>query len=206
MKTEVWNGYPIRFVEIKEEWWAVLSDIANALELKPKYVKERLDDEVVSTDHVPDKLGRMQEMLIVNEFGIYDTIFSSKKKEAKQFKRWVFKVIKQLRTQSGLEGFEIFRTLDKEHQRKMMNQLNQSLSHPVQLNFIKANMVANKAVSTKFGFKKMIKKGEMTPQMLAEREHVLEDVVNLMALQDKYGLNVSISETIYNSEKQLATE
>ena len=67
-------------------------------------------------------------------------------------------------------------------------------------------MVANKAVSTKFGFKKMIKKGEMTPQMLAEREHILEDVVNLMALQDKYGLNVSISQTIYNSDKQLVTE
>ncbi|KRN31137.1 GIY-YIG nuclease family protein [Liquorilactobacillus mali] len=29
---------------------------------------------------------------------------------------------------------------------------------------------------------------------------------NLMALQDKYGLNVSISETIYNSDKQLVTE
>ncbi|KRM07002.1 hypothetical protein FC89_GL000312 [Liquorilactobacillus ghanensis DSM 18630] len=201
MKTEIWNGHQIRFVQVKEEWWAVLSDVANAMELKPKYVKERLDDEVVSTDHVPDKLGRMQEMLIVNEFGIYDTIFSSKKKEAKQFKRWVFNVIKTLRTQSGLEGFEIFKTLDKEHQRKMMNQLNQSLSHPVQLNFIKANIVANKAVSNKFGFKKMVKKNNMTPQMLAEREHILEDVVNLMALQDKYGLNISVSKTIYNSEK-----
>jgi prophage antirepressor-like protein len=201
MKTEIWNGHQIRFVQVKEEWWAVLSDVANAMELKPKYVKERLDDEVVSTDHVPDKLGRMQEMLIVNEFGIYDTIFSSKKKEAKQFKRWVFNVIKTLRTQSGLEGFEIFKTLDKEHQRKMMNQLNQSLSHPVQLNFIKANIVANKAVSNKFGFKKMVKKSNMTPQMLAEREHILEDVVSLMALQDKYGLNISVSKTIYNSEK-----
>ncbi len=31
MKTEAWNGYPIRFVEKVGEWWAVAADIANAL-------------------------------------------------------------------------------------------------------------------------------------------------------------------------------
>lgn len=142
-----------------------------------------------------------QKYLALSELGIYKAIFGSHKPEAEQFQEWVFNVIKTLRTQSGLEGFEIFRTLDKEHQRKVMNQLNQSLSHPFRLNFIKANIVANKAVSNKFGFKKMVKKSNMTPQMLAEREHILEDVVNLMALQDKYGLNISVSKTIYNSEK-----
>lgn len=204
MKTELWNGYSIRFVEIENEWLAVAKDVSDALGYAntSNMVK-----------HVPSKFfkhsileGMNQKSLLLSEFGIYKAIFGSHKKEAEQFQEWVFNIIKTLRTQSGLEGFEIFRMLDKEHQRKMMNQLNQSLSHPVQLNFIKANMVANKAVSTKFGFKKMIKKGEMTPQMLAEREHILEDVVNLMALQDKYGLNVSISQTIYNSDKQLVTE
>ena len=64
-KIEQWNGHSIRFVEHNGEWWAVLADIAKALDLKPKYVKERLGDEVVLTDHVLDSLGRKQEMLIV---------------------------------------------------------------------------------------------------------------------------------------------
>lgn len=83
MKSEKWNGYDIRFVEIKGEWWAVLKDVCDALTLKTKYIVERLDDEVVSTDHIKDSLGRSQQMLIVNEYGIYDAIFSSKKKNDK---------------------------------------------------------------------------------------------------------------------------
>lgn len=31
MKTEVWNGHSIRFVEKDGEWWAVLNDVCNAL-------------------------------------------------------------------------------------------------------------------------------------------------------------------------------
>lgn len=198
IKIEIWNGHKIRFVEKESgEWWAVLSDIAKALELKPKHIKERLDDEVVSTDLVPDSLGRKQEMLIVNEYGIYETVFESRKKEAKEFKRWVFDVIKSLRQSTGLEGFQIFRMLDKEHQKEAMAKLNQSLKNPVRVNFIKANTIANKAVSLKHGYPKMIKKNEMTPDMLVERQPVLDDTVQLMSMVDEFGLNVSVSEAIY---------
>lgn len=72
---------------------------------------------------ITDNLGRQQEMLIVNEFGIYETIFSSRKPEAKAFKVWVFEIIKQLRQQSGLEGFQAFRMLDKQHQKNAMTLL-----------------------------------------------------------------------------------
>lgn len=30
MKTELWNGYEIRFVEKDEEWWAVAADVTKA--------------------------------------------------------------------------------------------------------------------------------------------------------------------------------
>ncbi|MGT2833379.1 antirepressor protein [Streptococcus phage Javan249] len=197
MKIENWNGYEIRFVDKNGEWWAILADIAEALELKPKRVKERLDDEVVSTDHVFDILGRKQEMLIVNEFGIYDTIFSSRKKEAKAFKKWVFETIKQLRQSVGLEGFEVFRMLDKEHQKQAMKNLQHAVSKPVRTDFIKANIIANKAVSNKFGYPKMIKKSEMTPEMLVAREPILDDTVDLMGAKDKFDLPISVSDKIY---------
>ncbi|UNC20786.1 BRO-N domain-containing protein [Latilactobacillus sakei] len=198
MKTENWNGHNIRFVDVNGEWWAVLGDVASALTLRTDKLNDRIEDDNLSKVVIKDSLGRNQETSIINEFGIYEAVFSSRKPQARDFKRWVFSIIKDLREKSGLQGFEVFRTLDKEHQRKMMNQLNQSLSHPVQINFIKANIVANKAVSTKFGYSKMVKKGEMTPDMLKERENILEDTVSLMALQDKYHLNLSVSQTIYN--------
>ncbi|HEN4392019.1 TPA: Bro-N domain-containing protein [Streptococcus agalactiae] len=198
MRTETWNGYDIRFVEHQGEWWAVLADICHALNLKPKRVKERLVDEVVSTDHVADSLGRQQEMLIVNEFGIYDTIFSSRKPEAKSFKFWVFETIKQLRQATGLEGFEVFRMLDKEHQKEAMARLTNSLDRVSKKDLIKANTITNKAVSNKFGYSKMVKKSEMTPDMLVAREMILDDTVELMGIKEKFGLNISVSESIYN--------
>lgn len=198
MRTETWNGYDIRFVEHQGEWWAVLADICHALDLKPKRVKERLVDEVVSTDHVADSLGRQQEMLIVNEFGIYETIFSSRKPEAKSFKFWVFETIKQLRQATGLEGFEVFRMLDKEHQKEAMARLTNSLDRVSKKDLIKANTITNKAVSNKFGYSKMVKKSEMTPDMLVAREMILDDTVELMGIKEKFGLNISVSESIYN--------
>ena len=56
-------------------------------------------------------------MLIINEFGIYDTVFQSRKKEAVEFRYWVYEAIKSMRFAIGLEGFQVFRMLDKEHQK-----------------------------------------------------------------------------------------
>ena len=200
-KLEQWNGHSIRFVEHNGEWWAVLVDIAKALDLKPKYVKERLSDEVVLTDHVLDSLGRKQEMLIVNEFGIYETIFSSRKPEAKAFKVWVFEIIKQLRQQSGLEGFQAFRMLDKQHQKNAMTLLSNGLQgvnkEAKPKDMMKANTIANKAISNKYGYPKMVKKSEMTEPMLRDREQVLDETVELMLIKERYGLNFSVANTIY---------
>lgn len=198
IRIEKWLGHEIRFVEkTPGDWWAVLSDVANALGLKAKRIRERLDDGVVSNGLVFDALGRLQEMLIVNEYGIYETVFESRKKEAKAFKRWVFDVVKQLRQSTGLEAFQVFRMLDKEHQRTAMANLCKTIKHPVQVDFIKANTIANKAVSTKYGFPKMIKKGSMSPEMLIDRQPILDDIVELMGVRDRYGLNISVSDVIY---------
>ncbi|HIC0392538.1 TPA: BRO-N domain-containing protein [Streptococcus agalactiae] len=198
MRTETWNGYTIRFVEHQGEWWAVLADIAKALDLNPKFIKQRLGDEVVSNNHVADSLGRQQEMLIVSEFGIYETIFSSRKKEAKTFKLWVFETIKQLRQSTGLEGFQVFRMFDKEHQKQAMNRLVDGLQNATKKDLIKATTIANKAVSDLYGYPKMISKNEMTENMLRDRKPILDETVELIKVKEKYGLNFSVSEAIYN--------
>ena len=197
MKTENWNGYNIRFVEKDGEWWAVLKDVCEALGIKTKHTKTRLKDEVVSTDHIKDEAGRLQEMLIVNEFGIYDTVFQSRKKEAKEFRYWVYEMLKTLREKSGLEGFEVFRMLDKEHQKEAMKKIHIGIEEPTKVDYIKANTIANKAVSKKHGCEKLIKKDNMTPQMMKDRASILEDVVELMCINDKYNLGLSVSDKIY---------
>ncbi len=202
IRTENWNGYEIRFVEKSPgDWWAVLKDITDALELKTWKVNQRIDKDLLSKYTLPTQ-GGPQEMLIVNEIGIYDAIFSSRKRETKEFKRWAFEMLKHLRETSGLEGFQIFRMLDKEHQKEAMAKLKASLEHPVRIDFIKANTIANKTISTMHGYPKMVKKGQMTPKMLVERQQVLDDTVTLMGVADRFNLNIPVSKAIYEKYAQ----
>lgn len=198
IRTENWNGHKIRFVEKEpSEWWAVLADVTKALDInQASPIRRRLPKDVIS-NHTLETKGGKQNLLVVSEFGLYEVIFSSRKKEAKDFRQWVFSVIKELRQQSGLEGFQIFRMLDKEHQKEMMSKLNRSLEKPKRTHFIKANTIANKAISTKYGYKKMIKKKEMTPEMLVERQPILNDTVSLISIAEKFDLDISVSQKVY---------
>ncbi|MBU7319035.1 MULTISPECIES: BRO-N domain-containing protein [Paenibacillus] len=202
IRVENWNGHKIRFVERSiGDWWAVLADVTNAMGLIAKKVKQRLPEEVLSKHHLQTS-GGIQEMLIVNEYGIYETVFESRKKEAKEFKRWVYEMIKHLRQATGLEAFQVFRMLDKDHQKEAMSKLRSSLQHPVRVDFIKANTIANKTVSSMFGYPKMVKKEVMTPDMLVRRQQVLDDTVNLMSVTEKFGLDLSVSEKVYGKYLQ----
>ena len=201
MKIEIWNGYEIRFVEKDGEWWAVAKDVAEALDYRDAHNMTRLLDRKDKDTHKVSTLGGDQRLLIISEFGIYDAVFNSHKPEAKEFKRWVYEMLKTLRQSMGLEGFQVFRTLDKEHQKEAMARLNRSLMKPVRIDFIKANTITNKAVSIMYGHPKMLKKAEMQPEMLVDRETLLDSTVELMAAKEKYHLDCSVSERIYEMVK-----
>ena len=66
-----------------------LADVCNSLGLSAKGVNQRLCDEVISNYPIKDSLGREQQMLFVNEDGLYDVILDSRKPEAKKFRKWV---------------------------------------------------------------------------------------------------------------------
>lgn len=66
-----------------------LTDLCKALNLSASHVKERLSDDVVSTDPIVDSLGRKQMANFVNEDGLYDVILDSRKPEAKAFRKWI---------------------------------------------------------------------------------------------------------------------
>lgn len=197
MRTEIWNGYTIRFVEKDGEWWAVAKDVAKALGYQLTSNMTRIIDEKDKDIHKVNTPGGAQDLLIMSEFGIYSAVFGSHKPEAKEFKRWIYEMLKELRQSIGLEGFQIFRLLDIEHQKEAMSRLKKSLRKPVRVDFIKANTIANKAVSNKYGYPKMVKKSDMTPEMLVDRQELLDSTVELMGIKDKYGLGLSVSSEIY---------
>lgn len=79
-----------------------LTDLCKALGLERRDVKDRLDDEVVSTHPIADSLGRMQETTFVNEVGLYQVIFQSKKEEAKEFTKWVTSEVLPMIRKTGM--------------------------------------------------------------------------------------------------------
>lgn len=195
MRIEGWNGYRIRFIEKDGKWGAVGKDVCNALGLKQPTRALRTLKGVTKCKVLT--AGGYQELNIIDAKSIYKLAFKSRKKEAEDFQDWVVDVIDKLREASGLEGFQIFRMFDKEHQKEAMAILNRNLSNPVRVDFIKANTIANKAVSNKHGYSKMLKKDNMSPQMLIDREPILEDTVELMSVNEKFRLGLSVSKAIY---------
>lgn len=55
-------------------------------------------------------------MLAVNEIGIYEALFASRRLEAKKFRLWVGSIMQRLRKHVGLEGYEVMRMTEPEIQ------------------------------------------------------------------------------------------
>ena len=66
-----------------------LGDVCKMLGLKSWHVKERLGDNIVSTEVISDSLGRQRAVNFITEDGLYDVILDSRKPEAKRFRKWV---------------------------------------------------------------------------------------------------------------------
>lgn len=80
----------IRTLTIDNEPWFVGKDVADALGYSNTRdaLSKHVDDEDKGVANC-DTLGGTQEMVIINESGLYSLIMSSKLPSAKKFKRWV---------------------------------------------------------------------------------------------------------------------
>ena len=131
MRIENWCGHNIRFIEQDGEWWAILKDICDALKLKTWHVSERLDPDMLikvkvcdlGSNDVRSRARKTQTMLAVNEIGIYEALYASKRLEARKFRRWSAEVMKKLRTNVGLEGYEVMKMTEPDIQEKIDNVL-----------------------------------------------------------------------------------
>ena len=80
----------IRAAEINGEPWFIAADVCRALEIgNSRQALTRLDDDEKNTVILNDGIPGNPNTAIINEAGLYALVLSSRKPEAKAFKRWV---------------------------------------------------------------------------------------------------------------------
>ncbi len=108
--------FEIRGGLVGDEPFFVASDIAKALGYRDAFtLVRRLDDDEKGKKKVRT-LGGEQDMLVINESGLYSSIFGSNRAEAKRFKRWVTsEVLPSIRKTGGyyIQNFQIPQTLSE---------------------------------------------------------------------------------------------
>ena len=92
----------VRTVEQNGEPWFVAADVCRALGLgNSRMAVSKLDEDEKGVSSI-DTLGGEQKLGIVNEPGLYTLVLSSRKPEAKAFKRWItHEVIPAIRKTGG---------------------------------------------------------------------------------------------------------
>lgn len=79
----------VRVIMKGNEPWFVANDACRILELgDTSKAVSRLDDDEKGTNSIPTP-GGVQNMLTINEPGLYSLVLGSRKPEAKEFKRWL---------------------------------------------------------------------------------------------------------------------
>lgn len=81
------EGFAVRTIQIDGEPWFVAADVCDSLTVATEQTR-RLDEDEKGLRTV-QTLGGPQDMLVINESGLYSLILTSRKPEAKRFKKWV---------------------------------------------------------------------------------------------------------------------
>ncbi len=88
--TFTYNMNKVRTVLKDDEPWFVLKDVCEILDIgNSRMVSERLNDDEKNSVSITDGNRGNPNFTVVNESGLYNVIFLSRKVEAKKFKKWV---------------------------------------------------------------------------------------------------------------------
>ena len=90
----LYEDIPVRMINEDGELWFYVNDLCKSLNIKnPHDTLTRIDEDDLGKTEVIDRLGRKQDINIVNESGMYAIVLQSNKPEAKKFKRWITKEV-----------------------------------------------------------------------------------------------------------------
>jgi prophage antirepressor-like protein len=120
---------PVRLLDRDGEVWFVLNDVCQALNLaNPRRAAQRLDDDEKGVT-IGDTLGGQQLLSVVNEAGLYSLILTSRKAEARRFKRWVTHEVLPALRRTGVYDMRAVELLDElapylhDHQLRVLHAL-----------------------------------------------------------------------------------
>lgn len=100
-RTFNFENLPVRTTSRNGQIWFVAGDVCAVLEIaNPRHAVSRLDEDERGVLTV-DTTGGEQEVVIINESGLYSLVMSSRKPEAKKFKKWVTAEVLPAIRQSG---------------------------------------------------------------------------------------------------------
>lgn len=101
----------VRIILQDNEPWFVAKDVCDCLSINDtSKAVSRLDNDEKGTNLIPT-LGGNQNLWTVNEYGLYSLVMSSRKPEAKEFKRWVTHEVLPSIRKYGSYNMDIPRTL-----------------------------------------------------------------------------------------------
>ncbi|MBW4598921.1 MAG: hypothetical protein KME29_04735 [Calothrix sp. FI2-JRJ7] len=84
------ESHEVRFVGTAENPWWVAVDICAVLEIKNnRDAIARLDNDEKDDVAITDTIGRQQTVTCINESGLYSLVLTSRKSQAKRFKKWI---------------------------------------------------------------------------------------------------------------------
>ena len=114
----------VRIILINGNPFFAAEDVCNALEIKnSRQAISYLDkDDVITNDGV-DTIGRKSKMNYVNESGLYQLVFKSRKESAKKFKRWVtLEVLPSIRKTGKYSVASEVRKMSAKHRNTLTSQ------------------------------------------------------------------------------------
>lgn len=100
-----YNKMPVRTIKKDGDTWWVAQDVCDILGQKNVSMALRRLDADEKGISLIDTLGGKQQLAIVNEFGLYQLILSSRKQEARNFRRWVTHEVLPTIRQTGQYGY-----------------------------------------------------------------------------------------------------
>lgn len=99
---KVFEGQEIRVIDVKNEPWFVAKDVCAVLGLvNVSRSIDRLSQRQKGL-HTVNTLGGEQQMVVINEAGVYKLVFTSRKPESEKFTDWIAEeVIPSIRKHGG---------------------------------------------------------------------------------------------------------
>ncbi|MGG0648538.1 BRO family protein [Bacillus mycoides] len=164
----------VRTVTQGEEIWFVAKDVCDILEITNQgNAVSRLDEDEKGDVGLTDAIGRTQSTSIINESGLYSLVITSRKPQAKVFKKWITSdVIPTIRKTGGY----VQEDREEEFIHKYLPSLFEDTKKAMVLDLRAQNLEMKKTIE--------VIENKVERDSLVERAEVLERVKNLLLLPD----------------------